>query len=149
MRDLLFVHAYMWIKAVHVIFVIAWMAGLLIYPRYKIHQLGAIPGGELARTMSDAAARLKRIILTPSMTFAWVLGLSMLWINPGLLSVGWVHVKLTLLLALTGLHVYFTRMGRGIDAGSSTMSASRLRLLNEAPFIIMIGIVLMAVAKPF
>lgn len=149
MRDFLFLHAYFWIKAAHIIFVVAWMAGLLVYPRYKIHQLSAEAGGELASTMSEAAKRLRKTILNPSMHIVWVLGLTMLWLNPGLLSQGWFHVKLALVIAMTGLHLWFVWLGRAIDAGTSRMTLRQLRLMNEVPFLVMIGIVLLAVPKPF
>lgn len=149
MRDFLFVHAYMWIKAGHIIFAVAWMAGLLVYPRYKIHQLSGEPGGELATTMSESAARLRRIILTPSMHLVWAFALIMLWLNPGLLSTGWFLVKLSLVLILTGLHFWLVRVGSAIDAGTSKMTARRLRVMNELPFLLLIGIVLLAVPKPF
>ena len=149
MREYLFQHAYVWIKAGHIIFVVAWMAGLLIYPRYKIHQLEGEPGGELATQMSEAAARLRRIILNPSMHTVWALALVMLWINPGLLQTGWFLVKLPLVLAITGIHFWLTRIGRAIDAGTSTMTARQLRVLNELPFVLMIVVVLLAVPKPF
>jgi len=149
MRDFLFVHGYLWIQAVHIIFVVAWMAGLLIYPRYKIHQIGAEPGGELAETMSDASARLRRIILTPALIAVWVLGLTMFWLKPWLLSEGWFHLKLVLVVLLSGLHGYLVSMGRRVDQGGAPLSQKNLRLLNEVPFILMIFVVLLAVAKPF
>lgn len=141
--------AYIWIKAVHIIFVVAWMAGLLIYPRYKIHQLGAAPGGELSTSMEEASNRLRRIILTPAMLAVWGLGLTMVALNPGLFSQGWFHLKLVLVVILSGLHGYLITMGKRVDKGELTLSQSSLRLLNEVPFIIMIGVVLLAVVKPF
>jgi len=125
------------------------MAGLLIFPRYKIHQLTASAGGELAGAMADASARLKRIILTPALIAVWVLGLSMLWLNPGLLGQGWFLTKLVLVVALSGLHGYLVGLGRKIDAGRSPLSAGQMRLLNEVPFIVMIAVVVLAVVKPF
>ena len=149
MRDFLFLHAYMWIKAGHIIFAVAWMAGLLVYPRYKIHQLSGEPGGELATTMSESAVRLRRIILTPSMHMVWTFALIMLWLNPGLFLAGWFQVKLALVLSLTGLHFWLVRIGSAIDTGTSNMTGRRLRMMNEIPFILMIGIVLLAIPKPF
>jgi putative membrane protein len=73
----------------------------------------------------------------------------MLWLNPGLFSTGWFLVKLPLVLILTGLHFWLVRVGSAIDAGTSKMTARRLRLMNELPFILLIGIVLLAVPKPF
>ena len=79
----------------------------------------------------------------------WALALIMLWLNPGLLSAGWFLVKLPLVLILTGLHFWLVRIGSAIDAGTSNMTARRLRVMNELPFILLIGIVLLAVPKPF
>lgn len=140
---------YIWIKAIHIIFVIAWMAGLLIFPRYKLHQLKSKPGNELFETMKDASARLRRIILTPALLIVWALGITMLVLNQNLLSSGWMHAKLALVLILSGVHGYFISIGRKIDAGSEAVSAKTLKLLNELPFVIMIGVVIFAVVKPF
>ena len=72
---------YLWVKAAHLVFVIALMAGLLVYPRYKIHQLSSKPGEPLFETMKDASNRLRKIILNPSLVLVWVFGLTMLWLN--------------------------------------------------------------------
>ena len=140
---------YIWIKAVHIIFVVAWMASLLIYPRYKLHQLKSQPGEDLFETMKDASLRLRRIILTPGLIIVWVLGLTLIALNQGLLSSGWMHAKLLLVFGLSGVHGYFVSMGRKIDAGETPMSPKRLKMLNELPFIIMIAVVILAVVKPF
>lgn len=140
---------YLWIKAAHIVFVVAWMASLLIYPRYKIHQLGGEPDGELAETMKEAAGRLRRIIMTPSMVIVWGLGLIMIILQPNLSSQGWLHVKLALLLVLTGLHGWFVYLGRRIDDHTPTVSSRTLRMINEVPFVLMIVIVGLAVIKPF
>ena len=80
---------YLWVKAFHIIFVIALMAGLLIYPRYKLHQIKSQPGDPLFDTMQDASNRLRKIILNPALILVWVLGLTMLYLNQSLLSQGW------------------------------------------------------------
>ncbi len=140
---------YIWIKALHIIFIIALMAGLLIYPRYKLHQLRSKPGDELFETMKEASNRLRNIILNPSLILVWVLGLTMLYLNQSLLSQGWMHVKLLLVLILSGLHGYFISIGKKIDRGDVAPSAKTLKMLNEVPFLIMIGVVILAVGKPF
>lgn len=140
---------YVWIKAFHITFVIALMAGLLIYPRYKLHQLSSKPGDELFETMKDASNRLRKIILNPALIIVWVLGITMLVMNQGLLSVGWMHVKLLLVLILSGLHGYFISIGKKIDRGDVAPTAKTMKMLNEVPFLIMIGIVILAVVKPF
>lgn len=140
---------YLSLQAVHLIFVVAWMAGLLVFPRYKVHQLQASPGEPLFETMKTASGQLRRIILTPSLILVWALGLTMLWLNPGLLQAGWFHAKLLLVVALSGLHGYFIALGRKVDAGGEGVSAGRLRMLNEVPFVLMILVILLAVVKPF
>ncbi|MBI1254933.1 MAG: CopD family protein [Hyphomonas sp.] len=140
---------YLWVKSAHVIFVIALMAGLLIYPRYKIHQLSSRLGEPLFETMKEASARLKRIILTPSLLLVWGLGIWMLVLNPDLLSQGWMLVKLALVAVITAVHAYFMVLGRKVDAVSGTVQAKTLRMLNEVPFILMIGVVIMVIVRPF
>ena len=140
---------YLWVKSAHIIFVIALMAGLLIYPRYKIHQLSSRPGEPLFETMKEASARLKRIILTPSLLLVWGLGIWMLILNPDLLSQGWMLVKLALVAVITAVHAYFMVLGRKVDAVSGTVQAKTLRMLNEVPFILMIGVVIMVIVRPF
>lgn len=140
---------YLWVQAFHIIFVIALMAGLLIYPRYKLHQLSANPGEPLFETMKEASNRLRKIILNPALILVWVLGISMLVMNPNLLSMGWMHVKLVLVFVLTGMHGYFISIGKKIDRGDVAPTPTRMKMLNEVPFLIMIGVVLLAVLKPF
>jgi protoporphyrinogen IX oxidase len=140
---------YLWVQACHIIFVIALMAGLLIYPRYKLHQLKSAPGEPLFETMQEASNRLRRIILNPALILVWALGITMLVLNPSLLSMGWMHVKLVLVLLLSGLHGYFISIGKKIDRGDPAPSAKTMKMLNEVPFLIMIAIVLLAVLKPF
>ena len=140
---------YLWVKAAHVVFVIALMAGLLVYPRYKIHQLSSRPGEPLFETMKDASNRLRKVILNPSLILVWIFGLTMLWLNPSLLSMPWMHVKLLLVLILSGLHGYFIGIGKKIDRGGDGITAKRLRMLNEVPFVLLIGIVIMVIVRPF
>lgn len=140
---------YLWVKAAHLVFVIALMAGLLVYPRYKIHQLSSQPGEPLFETMKEASNRLKNIILNPSITLVWILGLWMLYLNPALLGQGWMHAKLALVLAISGLHGYFIGLGKKVDRVTGTVQAKRLRMLNEVPFLLMIGVVILVIVKPF
>ena len=140
---------YLWIKATHIIFVIALMAGLLIYPRYKLHQLKSKPGDELFEAMKEASNRLRMIILNPALILVWILGLTMLYLNQGLLSQGWMHTKLALVLILSGLHGYYISIGKKIDRGEVAPSSKTLKMLNEIPFLIMIAVVILAVGKPF
>ncbi|MEM1147388.1 MAG: CopD family protein [Pseudomonadota bacterium] len=140
---------YLWVKATHLIFVVALMAGLLIFPRYKLHQIKSSPGEPLFETMKEASDRLRRIILNPSLILVWVLGIWMIVLNQSLLSAGWMHTKLLLVLILSGLYGYFISIGKKIDRGALGPSTRTLKMLNEVPFLIMIAVILLAVLKPF
>lgn len=140
---------YLFVKALHIIFVVSLMASLLVYPRYKIHQLSSTPGEPLFETMKKSSQQLRKIIMNPSLILVWVFGLTMLWMNPGLMSQGWLHVKLLLVLILSGLHGYFISLGKKVDRGGDGVSAKRLRMLNEVPFLLMIVIVILVAVKPF
>lgn len=140
---------YLWVKALHIIFVVAWMATMLVYPRYKIHQMTSQPGEDLFETMKDASLRLRRIIMMPSMILVWALGLTMLYLNNALLSQGWFHAKFALVLALSAFHGWMIGVGRSIDQGAPKVSERTLRIANEAPFIMLIGIVIFVVVRPF
>ncbi|MFN4024374.1 MAG: CopD family protein [Hyphomonas sp.] len=143
---------YLWLKVGHIVFVIALMAGLLVYPRYKIHQLSAAPGEALFDTMQKSSDQLRKIILNPSLILTWLFGLGMVfvdWQRGGQLYLeGWFHAKLALVLAISGLHGYFIGLGKKVDRVTGTVEAKRLRMLNEAPFILMIGIVILVIIKP-
>ena len=140
---------YLWLKAAHIIFVVAWMAGLLVYPRYKIHQMASNPGEPLFETMSEAAARLRRIVMTPSMIAVWIFGISLAAKNASVFSFGWIWVKLVLVLLLTGMHGYYLKIGKAIDSQESTVTMKQLKLANELPFIALIVIVILVVIRPF
>ncbi|KCZ59977.1 CopD family protein [Hyphomonas chukchiensis] len=140
---------YLFVKALHIIFVVSLMASLLVYPRYKIHQLSSSPGEPLYETMKKSSQQLRMIIMNPSLILVWVFGLTMLWMNPALLSQGWLHAKLLLVLILSGLHGYFIGLGKKVDRGGDGVSARRLRMLNEVPFLLMIVIVILVAVKPF
>lgn len=140
---------YLFVKALHIIFVVSLMASLLVYPRYKIHQLSSSPGEPLYETMKKSSQQLRMIIMNPSLILVWVFGLTMLWMNPALLSQGWLHAKLLLVLILSGLHGYFIGLGKKVDRGGDGVSARRLRMLNEVPFLLMMVIVILVAVKPF
>lgn len=140
---------YLWIKAFHIIFVIALMAGLLIFPRYKLHQIKSSRGEPLFETMKDASIKLRRIILTPAIILVWVFGITMLVLNPALLQQGWMQVKLLLVVILSGLHGHFISVGRKIDNGIPAGSEKTFKILNEIPFVIMIMVVILVILKPF
>ncbi len=139
----------LWLKVFHIVFVIAWMAGLMMYPRLKIYQLNDAPGSKLFEEMQLAAVRLRKIILTPSLIGTWGFGVALLARNPDFLEMGWLHAKLALVVIITGFHLYFTAIGKRVDAAGPDVSAKKLRMLNEMPFLAMIGIVILVIVKPF
>ena len=141
---------YPWVKSIHLVFVIAWMAGMLMYPRLKIYQLQSSPGEQQFETMKNAADRLRKIILSPSITVAWILGIALVWMTDwAYLTQGWFHVKLLFALMISAFHGIFISVGKKIDAGSHDISEKRLRMMNEIPFIAMIIIIVMVIVKPF
>jgi putative membrane protein len=140
--------AYPWIKAAHVIAVISWMAGMLYLPRLFIYHCGATPGSELSETFKVMERRLLRIIINPAMIVTWVLGLWLAW-QGGLFTSGWLHAKLALVFAMSGVHGYFSGAVRRFGEDRNTVTARQWRMWNEAPTVLMIGIVILVIVKPF
>jgi putative membrane protein len=140
--------AYPWLKAVHVIAVISWMAGMLYLPRLFIYHCDAAPGSEMSETFKVMEGRLLRIIINPAMSLTWVLGLWMAW-KGGLFSAGWLHAKLALVLAMSGVHGFFSASVRRFAEDRNTVTQRQWRLWNEVPTVLMIGIVILVIVKPF
>ena len=140
--------AYLWIKALHVIAIIAWMAGLLYLPRLFVYHCAAPPGSEQAETFKVMERRLLRAIMTPAMIVAWVLGL-WLMARGTWHTAGWMHGKLALVVALSGLHGYLSASVRAFAEDRNTRSARHWRIVNEAPTVLMVGIVVLVIVKPF
>lgn len=142
------VSMYVWLQALHVITVIAWMAGLFYLPRLYVYHAQAAPGSSESETFKTMERKLLRIIMNPAMIAAWVLGLLMLWANPELMRQGWMHMKLTAVVLLTVFHMLAAGWRRGFAADSNTRSHRFYRVANEVPTVLMIVIVIMAVVKP-
>jgi putative membrane protein len=140
--------AYMWIKAVHVVAIISWMAGMLYLPRLFVYHCDAKPGSELSETLKVMERRLLRVIINPAMGLAWVLGLWLAW-RGGYLMAGWFHAKLALVILLSGFHGYLSAALRRFAEDANQVPARRWRLLNEVPALLMIGIVVLVIVKPF
>ncbi len=139
---------YDWIKAFHVIAVIAWMAGMLYLPRLFVYHCTAEPGSVQSETFKVMERRLLRVIINPAMTVAWVLGLWMAW-EHALIWVTWFQIKFALVLVMSGVHGLLARYVRDFAADRNRHSQKFYRILNEIPTILMIGIVILAVVKPF
>ena len=140
--------AYLWIKAVHVIAVISWLAGMLYLPRLFIYHCDASPGSAMSETFKLMERRLLRIIINPAMVATWVLGLWLAW-QGGHFAAGWLHAKLALVLGLSGVHGYFSASVRRFAEDRNTVSARSWRLWNEVPTVLMIAIVILVIVKPF
>ena len=137
-----------WLKAGHVIFVIFWMAGLFMLPRFFVYHQEAAPASLEHAAWVDREAKLLRIILWPSLVVVWVLGLA-LAISTGAFAQGWFHAKLLLVLVLSAYHVWMAGYAASLARGERKLTGKRLRLLNEVPGIATALIVVLVVVKPF
>ena len=142
--------AYLWIKALHIISVIAWMAGLLYLPRLFVYHAEAKPGSELSETLKIMERRLLKYIMNPAMLSSLLFGGLMLltfdrdsWIQ------GWLHGKLGLAVLLLVSHMAMGRWRRDFAQDRNARSQKFYRIANEVPAVLMIGIIILAVAKPF
>lgn len=145
-------YAYLWVKAAHIIFVIFWMAGMFLFPRYLVHhQEGLTDPAEAPRWIAREE-KMRRVILTPSMIMVWLLGLA-LAANVGLFDgqpgLGWLHAKLLLVVLLSGYHGWMVGYSKKLAAGKPTLQPRQLRMLNEIPAVAVTLIVILAVVRPF
>lgn len=150
MRDLLLA-AYPWIKAFHVISVIAWMAGLFYLPRlFVYHAERGTVGGELSETLKVMEFKLLKYIMNPAMIASWVFGLCLVF-TPGVLdwSAGWFHIKLTFVILLSGLQGWLAARCRDFAQDRNRYGGRTYRLVNELPTLAMVIIVVMVIARPF
>jgi putative membrane protein len=138
----------LWLKAFHVIAVIAWMAGMLYLPRLFVYHCEAEAGSKQSETFKVMERRLLRAIINPAMIATWVLGLWLAY-DQALFKAGWLHGKLALVLALTALHGLFSRWVRDFAADRNAHSQKFYRIINEVPAVLMIGIVILVIVKPF
>ncbi len=140
--------AYLWVKAIHIIVVIFWMAGLFMLPRFFVYHQECEEGSpEIARWV-ERERRLVRIILTPSLIAVWVLGL-ILMLDTGAWMSGWFHAKLLLVLGLSGYHGWMSAYAKRLAAGGPLLSGKALRLANEVPGLAAILIVILVIIRPF
>ena len=140
---------YFTIKALHIAAVIFWMAGMLYLPRLFVYHHGAQADGELEQALLVQERNLLKIIMNPAMIVVWLLAIVMLTANTALLSSGWMHAKLVLVLALSGLHGYYAATAKKFAKGERPRTEKFWRMLNEIPAIATIIIVILAVVKPF
>jgi putative membrane protein len=135
------------LKALHIISVISWMAGLLYLPRIFFYHCDAEAGSKMDETFKVMERRLYRFIMTPAMIATWLFGL---WLISFIgFNHGWLHAKLLLVGMLTACHFYFGQLLKAFAQGQNKKSKKFFRLINELPTVLMIGIVLLAIIKPF
>jgi putative membrane protein len=139
---------YLWIKALHIVAIVAWMAGMLYLPRLFVYHAGAAQGSELARTFEVMERKLMRFIMLPALIIVWISGLA-LAIEHHFFQAGWLHGKLLLVILMSGLHGYFSVVHKKFVAGQNQRQPRFFRILNEVPAILLIGIVILVVLKPF
>ena len=139
---------YLWLKALHIIAVIAWMAGMLYLPRLFVYHCETVPGTPEYDRFVLMERKLMRIIINPSMIAVWVLGLLLVetlqaW------SAGWFHAKLVLVIALSAMHGMLSRWRREFECRTNARSQRFYRIANEVPAVLMMLIVILVVVKPF
>jgi len=139
--------AYLWVKAVHVIAIISWMAGLLYLPRLFVYHTTAKPRSESSETFKIMERRLIKAIMTPAMVLAWALGLVMA-VDGGLFSQGWFHIKLLCVVGMTAAHFFLARCKDDFAEDRNIRSEKFYRVINEVPTLLMIVIVIVVIVKP-
>ena len=140
---------YPWIKALHIISVISWMAGMLYLPRLFIYHCDAEIGSDKSETFKIMERRLLRAIINPAMIASFLFGGALL-ATPGIVdwSSWWIYVKLVLVLILSGMHGLFSRWRKNFESDQNTLSTKTFRIANEVPTVLMIAIVILVVVKP-
>lgn len=144
--------AYPWVKAAHVVFVIFWIAGLFMLPRFFVYHRPCPPGSAEDGLWIERETRLGRIIMNPAMIAAWVLGIALalnVGLADGLPGLGWLHAKIAVVLALSGYHGYMLGFARKLSAGRRPASDRALRVMNEVPGIATVVIVVLVIVRPF
>ncbi len=147
MRDFLSQYL-LWIKAFHVIAVIAWMAGMLYLPRLFVYHCQTPPGTEGSERFKVMERKLLRGIINPAMIAVWILGLTLAWLTDAHLQT-WFQIKFLLVLIMSGIHGVLVRRWRDFAADRNRHSERYYRILNEVPALLLIAIVILAVVKPF
>lgn len=148
MQDFLMQY-YLWLKALHVIAVISWMAGMLYLPRLYVYHADTEIGSAQSETFKIMERRLLRYITNPAMIAAWLAGGAMLYASPSLLSDGWMHAKLTAVILLSAAHGVLSKRRREFERDENTKNAKYYRILNEVPTVLMIIAVVMVIVRPF
>ena len=139
---------YAWLKAGHIIFVIFWIAGMFMLPRFYIYHQQAPVGSEEEQKWIERERRLRNIIITPSMMLVWLLGLSLAWVTDAWTQ-GWFIAKFAIVFALSGYHGWMIGYGKKLASGHRPVGDKALRLMNEIPGIAVVLIVVLVIVRPF
>lgn len=139
---------YVWAKAIHVIAVISWMAGMLYLPRLFVYHAQAETGSVQSETFKVMEGRLLKVIMTPAMVVTWAFGLWLAWKGFGF-SGGWLHAKIAAVVAMSAMHGYFSHAARRFAQDANEKSVRHWRLMNEVPTVLLIVIVVLVIVKPF
>ncbi|MEX0582421.1 MAG: protoporphyrinogen oxidase HemJ [Sneathiella sp.] len=141
---------YPWVKSLHIISVIAWMAGMFYLPRLYVYHADAEVGSDLSETLKIMERRLLRGIINPAMIFTFIFG-GLLLLTPGIVDWGdlWIWLKLALVFAMGSFHGELSKWRKQFEADRNTRPAKFYRLVNEIPTVLVIGIVILVVVKPF
>jgi putative membrane protein len=142
---------YLWLKALHIIAVISWMAGMLYLPRLFVYHCDAESGSKQSETFKVMERRLLKAIINPAMIATWLLGLWLIWLmgKDAFLQAGWLQAKLALVIAMSALHGFLVRWIKDFAADRNRHTGRFYRIVNEIPTVLMIFIVLLATVKPF
>jgi putative membrane protein len=138
----------LWIKALHILAVISFMAGMLYLPRLFVYHADAAPGSAQSETFKVMERRLLNAIMNPAIIVVWLTGLWLAY-DTGFYRAPWLHAKFALVLVLSGLHGYYARTVKVFAADANVKSARFYRIMNEVPTVLMILIVVLVVVKPF
>jgi protoporphyrinogen IX oxidase len=139
---------YAWIKAGHVIFVIFWIAGLFMLPRFYVYHQESAPGSAEEKRWIERERKLRTIIITPAIILVWIFGLSLAWTTQAWVM-GWFQAKFILVVLLSGYHGYMVGYGKKLARGERPVSGRALRMMNEVPGIATVLIVILVIVKPF
>lgn len=140
---------YLWLKAFHIISMVAWMAGMFYLPRLFAYHAESSVGYDKAQTFKVMERRLIRIIMNPAMIATWLFGLLMIVANPEIVQSGWFHAKFALVLGMSGLHGMFSKWRKAFERDENTRPPKFYKIWNEVPTVLMIVIVILVVIKPF
>ena len=139
---------YEWLKALHVLAVISWMAALLYLPRLMVYHVDAPVGSQQSETFKVMERKLLNGIMTPAMIVSWVVGLYLAWAGFGFKG-GWLHAKIALVLGMSGMHGFLVGRVRDFAQDRNSRSGRFYRIINEVPAVLMVGIVILVIVKPF